>query len=148
MQIIIFVQHSGIYFIKHPLLNRKIPIHLFNIFLSCFDGFCRQEEEIKKLKEKLKTSTKNTMKPTVSEAPTTTKKEDGTSAQVTTAPATTSNEPTPNSRIVNDAKRKSQTDYNQETHIDHMFEILPDAPNEDYENLPKLLSLCYYYLVT
>ena len=86
------------------------------------------------------------MKPTVSEAPTTTKKEDGTSAQVTTAPATTSNEgaegtePTPNSRIVNDAKRKAQTDYNQETHIDHMFEILPDAPNEDYEDLKKLLN--------
>ena len=117
--------------------------HLFNIFPSYFDGFCRQEEEIKKLKEKLKTSIKNTIKPTVSEEPTSTKKEDGTTAQVTTAPATISNvgieatEPTPNSRIVNYAKRKAQTDYNQDTHIDHMFEILPDAPNEDYENLKK-----------
>ena len=127
--------------------------HLFNIFPSCFDGFCRQEEEIKKLKEKLKTSTKITIKPTVSEEPTTTKKEDGTTAQVTTAPDTTSKveteatEQTANSRIVNDAKRKAQTDYNQDTHIDHMFEILPDAPNEDYENLKEQLTLWYYYVI-
>ena len=51
------------------------------------------------------------------------------------------NEPTPNSRIVDDAKRKAQTDYNPDTHIDHMLEILPDAPNEDYENLKQQLTV-------
>ena len=30
---------------------------------------------------------------------------------------------------------------NPDTHIDHMFEILPDAPNEDYENLKQQLTV-------
>ena len=82
------------------------------------------------------------MKPTVSEALTTKKKEDGTPASATTSNVgTEGTEPTPNSRIVNDAKRKARTDYNQDTHIDHMFEILPDAPNEDYENLKQQLTV-------